>query len=188
MPFITEELWQNMEERKEGETILFAPTPKAKAYPAEAIADFEMAEEAIAGVRGIRNQKNLPPREQLALQIKGDFPSETIPVIEKLANTSSVEMVAEFGDAAGVNYLVKTVEMFVPLTGLVNVAEELAKLEKDLAYQQKFLASVRGKLANEKFTAHAPAAVIENERKKEADSLSKIESLESKIKALKNNA
>ena len=188
MPFITEELWQNMEERKEGETILYAPSPKAHAYDPAVISSFEMAAEAIAGVRGIRNQKNIPPREALALQIKGAFPAATIPLIGKLANTSSVEMVEGFGDATGVNFLVGTVEMFVPLTGLVNVAEEIAKLEKDLAYQQKFLASVRGKLANEKFTAHAPAAVIENERKKEADSLSKIESLESQLKSLRNNA
>ena len=188
MPFITEELWQNMEERKEGETILFAPTPKAGPYDPSVIEAFSMAAETIAGIRGIRNQKNIAPREALALRIKGAFPTSTIPLIARLANTSSVEMVDGFGDATGVNFLVGTVEMFVPLTGLVNVAEEIAKLEKDLAYQQKFLASVRGKLANEKFTAHAPAAVIENERKKEADSLSKIESLESQLKSLKNNA
>jgi valyl-tRNA synthetase len=188
MPFITEELWQDMESRKEGETILFAPTPKAGPYDPSIITAFEMAEEAVAGVRGIRNQKNIAPREPLDLQIKGDFPQEMLPVIARLANTASIGVVPSFGDAAGVNFMVRTVEMFVPLTGLVNVAEEIAKLEKDLAYQQKFLASVRAKLANEKFTAHAPAAVIENERKKEADSLSKIESLESQLNSLKNNA
>jgi valyl-tRNA synthetase len=99
----------------------------------------------------------------------------------------TVETVADFGSGQGVGFMVRTHEMFVALSGLVNVAEEIAKLEKDLAYQQKFLAGVRGKLANERFVANAPAAVIENERKKEADSLSKIESLESQLKALKNS-
>ena len=99
----------------------------------------------------------------------------------------TVETVSDFGAGQGVGFMVRTYEMFVALSGLVNVDEEIAKLEKDLAYQQKFLAGVRGKLANERFVANAPAAVIENERKKEADSLSKIESLESQIKALKNS-
>ena len=83
--------------------------------------------------------------------------------------------------------MVRTVELFIPLNGLVNVEEEIAKLEKDLEYQKKFLESVRKKLSNERFTANAPTAVIENERKKEADSLSKIESFESQLKALRNN-
>ena len=138
------------------------------------------------GVRGIRNQKNLAPKETLQLMVKGDFPADVIPVIEKMANVT-VETGTDFGSAQGVGFMVRTYEMFVVLSGLVNVEEEIAKLEKDLAYQQKFLAGVRAKLANERFVAHAPAAVIENERKKEADSLSKIESLESQLKALKSN-
>ena len=96
-----------------------------------------------------------------------------------------VELVGEFGDAQGVGFMVRTQEMFVKMDGLVNVAEEIEKAQKELEYQQKFLQGVRAKLANENFVAHAPAAVIENERKKEADSLSKIESLESKLKSLK---
>ena len=97
----------------------------------------------------------------------------------------SVELVGEFGDAQGVGFMVRTQEMFVKMDGLVNVAEEIEKAQKELEYQQKFLQGVRAKLANANFVAHAPAAVIENERKKEADSLSKIESLESKLKSLK---
>ena len=95
------------------------------------------------------------------------------------------ELTGEFGDAQGMGFMVRTQEMFVKLDGLVNVQEEIEKAQKELEYQQKFLQGVRAKLSNENFVAPAPAAVIENERKKEADSLSKIESLESKLKALK---
>ena len=186
MPFITEELWQNMDGRKEGETIMFAQAPVEKPYDPQVLTDFALACEAVNGVRGIRNQKNIPPKETLELKIKDGFPAVVIPLIEKMGNVT-VDSVPGFDGLQGVGFMVRTHEMFVGLNGLVNVAEEIAKLEKDLAYQQKFLAIVRGKLSNERFTAHAPAAVIENERKKEADSLSKIESLESQLNALKNN-
>ena len=185
MPFITEELWQNMAKRKEGETIMNQRYPQAKAYDSEFITSFEMACEAVAGVRNIRQSKGLSPREALDLKIKGDFPSEVLPVVVKLAN---VNVGAADGDlSAAQRFMVRTVEMFVPLTGLVNVEEEIAKIEADLAYQQKFLDSVRKKLSNERFVANAPEAVVAVERKKEADSLSKIESLTASLNALKNN-
>ena len=185
MPFITEELWQDIAERKEGETILFAPTPKAQPYESRVLEDFALAMEAVNGVRGVRNQRNIGPKEVLPLKIKGtEFPAAVVPVVEKMANVT-VERVESFGDAQGVGFMVRTIELFIALDGLVNVAEELAKAEKDLAYLQQFLTGVRAKLSNEKFTAHAPAQVIENERKKEADALSKIESLEAKIAQLK---
>ncbi|MBE6216407.1 MAG: valine--tRNA ligase [Bacteroidales bacterium] len=185
MPFITEELWQNMAQRKEGETIMNQRYPQAKAYDSEFITSFEMACEAVAGVRNIRQSKGLSPREALDLKIKGDFPSEVIPVVVKLAN---VNVGAADGDlSAAQRFMVRTVEMFVPLTGLVNVEEEIAKIEADLAYQQKFLDSVRKKLSNERFVANAPEAVVAVERKKEADSLLKIESLTTSLNALKNN-
>ncbi len=183
MPFITEELWQDLAERKEGETIMYAPTPKAEAFDPAVLENFSLAAEAVNGVRSVRNQKNIAPKEQLHLLIRGSsFPC--IPVIEKMAGVN-VELVGEFGDAQGVGFMVRTQEMFVKMDGLVNVAEEIEKAQKELEYQQKFLQGVRAKLANENFVAHAPAAVIENERKKEADSLSKIESLEAKLKSLK---
>ena len=185
MPFITEELWQDIAPRKEGETIMYAATPKAEDYDQKVLENFTLAAEAVNGVRGVRSQRNIAPKENLTLKIKGnEFPESVIPVVEKLANVT-VERVAEFGSAQGVGFMVRTLELFIALDGLVNVAEELAKAEKDLEYQQKFLQGVRAKLSNEKFTAHAPAQVIENERKKEADALSKIESLEAKIAQLK---
>ena len=182
MPFITEELWQDLAERKEGETIMYAETPKAEKYDAKLLEDFAIALEAVNGVRGVRNQKNIGPKEPLTLLVKAPaFPC--IPLIEKMALVK-VELISDLADAQCVGFLVRTTEMFVKLEGLVNVEEELAKARKDLEYQQKFLQGVRAKLSNEKFTAHAPAAVIEMERKKEADALSKIESLEAKIKQL----
>lgn len=185
MPFITEELWQSMAERSEGETIMFQSSPKVAECDLAYINGFGMAQEAVIGIRGIRQQKNISPKEALSLRFKGDFTPEFIPVVEKLANISSVESVLEFGDSAGVSFMVGTVEMFVPLSGMVNVEEEIAKLEAELQYQQKFLASVRMKLSNENFVAHAPEKVVAVERKKEADSLSKIESYETQLKALR---
>ena len=185
MPFITEELWQDIAPRKEGETIMYAASPKAEDYDQKVLENFTLAAEAVNGVRGVRSQRNIAPKENLTLKIKGnEFPESVIPVVEKLAGVT-VDRVAEFGSAQGVGFMVRTLELFIALDGLVNVAEELAKAQKDLEYQQKFLQGVRAKLSNEKFTTHAPAQVIENERKKEADALSKIESLEAKIAQLK---
>lgn len=187
MPFITEELWQDMAERKDGETIMFQPTPVAGEFDEAFISSFELAEEAVNAIRGIRQQKNISPKEELQVMFKGEFPAEMLAVVAKLANTSSAEVVADFGNTSeGVSQMVRTVEMYVPLTGKVNVEEEIAKLEAELDYQKKFLESVRRKLSNEKFTAHAPEKVVAVERQKEADSLSKIESYEAQLKALKS--
>ncbi len=186
MPFITEELWQSMEKRAEGETIMYEKTPAAGNIDDSVINGFELVQELVNGVRGIRQQKEISPKEPLSLKIKGDFPMELMPVANKLANLSSVANTESFGDEAGVSFMVRTVEVFVPLSGFVNVDEEIEKLEAALKYQQDFLASVRKKLANENFIAHAPAKVVEVERKKEADSLSKIASYEAQLKALKN--
>ena len=187
MPFITEELWQDMAERKDGDTIMFQPSPKTGSYDANLISSFELAEEAVNAVRSIRQQKNISPKEALQVKFKGEFPAEMISVVSKLANASSVEMVSDFGATSeGVSQMIRTVEMYVPLTGKVNVEEEIAKLEAELKYQKEFLESVRKKLSNERFTAHAPEKVVAVERKKEADSLSKIESYEAQLKALKS--
>ena len=183
MPFITEELWQDIAERKEGETIMYAPTPKAQAYDVKVLEDFQWTAETVNAVRAVRSQRNIAPKETLHLLIKGStFPC--LPILEKMAGVE-VEMAGEFGDAQGVGFMVRTQEFFVKLEGLVNAEQEIEKAQKDLEHQQKFLQGVRAKLSNERFVANAPAAVIENERKKEADALSKIESLEAKIKSLK---
>ncbi len=183
MPFITEELWQNMAERKDGDTIMFQRYPQAKPYDKSFIDEFESACGAVAGVRNIRQQKNVSPKEKLSLMVRGEFPAEVVPVVEKLAN---VEVLKAEGDLSSAQrFMVGTFEMFVPLTGLIDAEAELAKLESELAYQKKFLESVRKKLSNERFTANAPESVVALERKKESDSLSKIESIEASIKSLK---
>jgi len=188
MPFITEELWHALEERKEGATIMYEHTPVAKAYDKEFIDAFELAKEAAGSVRSVRQQKGISPKEALKLKIKGAFPAELLPVVEKLANVSDIEFKDSFAsDLSGVGFMVGTIEMFVILEGLVNAEEEIAKLEAALEYQKRFLDSVRKKLSNANFVAHAPEAVVAGERKKEADSLSKIASYESQLKQLKNN-
>ena len=188
MPFITEELWHALEERKEGATIMYEHTPVAKAYEKEFIDAFELAKEAAGSVRSVRQQKGISPKEALKLKIKGAFPAELLPVVEKLANVSDIEFKDSFtSDLSGVGFMVGTIEMFVILEGLVNAEEEISKLEAALEYQKKFLDSVRKKLSNANFVAHAPEAVVAGERKKEADSLSKIASYESQLKQLKNN-
>ena len=187
MPFITEELWHDMAERGEKETIMFARTPVAGPWDEGTINDFELAEEAVNALRGIRQQKNISPKEALEVKFKGAFPVRMLPVVCKLANISNASIVEDFGATTeGVSQMIRTVEMYVPLTGKVNVEEEIAKIEAELEYQKKFLESVRRKLSNESFVAHAPEKVVAIERKKEADSLSKIEGYESQLKALKN--
>ena len=186
MPFITEELWQSLEPRKDGETIMYAPTPKVGAFDEKFITNFDIAREAVASVRAIRKQKNIPMKNALELKVKGEFPMEMASAVKKLAGVSSVEKVQD-ADNQGVPFIIGTIEFFVPLSGLVNVEEELSKLEADLEYQKKFLEGVRRKLSNESFVAHAPEKVVAVERKKEADALSRIESLTSQINSLKNN-
>ena len=182
MPFITEELWQHMEERKPGETIMFERTPVAGPYDAAFLADFERTREAIINVRGIRAQKQIAPKEALELYVDGDFPAELRPVLCKAANVSAVH--DGEADGTAVSFIVGTLRMSIPLGGFVNADEERAKLQADLAYQQKFLAGVRAKLGNANFVAHAPEAVVAGERKKEADALSRIAALEESLKSL----
>lgn len=187
MPFITEELWQAMSERVEGQTIMTQPFPKSTGYDDDFITKFDIVCEAINSIRGIRQQKNISPKEALVLKVKGDFDMEMSVFIEKLANIKEINKVADFSDESGTAFLVRTFEMFVPLSGMINAEEEIAKLEAELEYQKKFLDSVRKKLSNQSFVANAPAKVVELERKKEADSLSKIEGYENQIAILKKN-
>lgn len=182
MPFITEELWQAMSKRGENETIMLQMYPKAKAYDPEYIAKFEMACEAVAAVRNVRQEKGLSPKESLKVVLDSTFPQETVSVLAKLAN---VTLSVGEAEGTGVSAMVRTSKIFIALEGLVNVEEEIAKLEAELKYYQGFLSTVRKKLSNEKFVNGAPEAVVANERKKEADALAKIETIETSLKSLK---
>ncbi len=185
MPFVTEEIWQDLAPRAAGESICVAPMPEPVAEDAAMLARFELAREAISAVRNIRNQKNLPQKEALVLRVIEDanYPAEFAPVIAKMANLSAIEPIAE-KDAAAVAFLVKTTQYFVPLAGMLDTEAERRKLAEDLTYYEGFLASVRKKLQNERFVQNAPEKVVANERAKEADAEAKIAALKAQIEAL----
>ena len=185
MPFITEELWQHIAERKDGESIMTAQLPKAGEIDEATIAAVNTAKEIIAGVRTVRLQKNIPNKEALELQQVATAEVPVLPIVMKLANLSAVNNVTE-KDATAASFLVGTTEYAVPLGNNINVEEELKKLEADLKYNEGFLQSVLKKLSNEKFVNNAPAKVIEMERKKQADAEAKIATLKESIAALKN--
>ena len=183
MPFITEELWQHIAERKDGESVMTALLPKAGVFSEQTIADMDVAKDIIAGIRTVRLQKNIPNKEELELQVMGEGNVPVESIIKKLANLSAVANVSE-KDATAAAFMVGTTEYAVPLGNNINVEEELKKLEADLKYQEGFLQSVLKKLSNEKFVNNAPAKVIEMERKKQADAEAKIATLKESIAAL----
>ena len=185
MPFITEELWQHLYDRKEGESIMVQTLQAAPSYDERIIRLFEEAKEIIGGIRAIRLQKNIAQKEALSLEIVGENPAATTfkDVIAKLCNLSSISTVGTKAEGAA-SFMVGTTEFAVPLGSLINVEEELKKLEADLKYQEGFLQSVLKKLGNEKFVSKAPANVIEMERKKQADAETKIAALKESIAAL----
>jgi len=183
MPFITEELWQALEERKDGESIMVTTLSFSKSDDANLLNDFEDTKEIISNIRTIRLQRNIANKDSLSLQVIGEYPSDYNPVIVKMSNLTGIESVKEKA-AGSVSFLVKTNEFAVPLENSINKEEELAKLQEDLIYYQGFLNAVVKKLSNESFVAKAPEKVIELERKKQADAESKIKSLQESIAAL----
>ena len=185
MPFITEELWQHIYDRKEGESIMTQTLQAAGSFDENIIAQFEAVKEVIGGIRTIRLQKNIAQKEALTLEITGASPVAAFhAVISKLCNLSAISNVESKSEGAAA-FMVGTTEYAVPLGNLINVEEELKKLEADLKYQEGFLQSVLKKLSNEKFVSKAPANVIEMERKKQADAETKIAALKESIAALK---
>lgn len=184
MPFITEELWQHIYDRRPGESIMVQEL-HVPFVDGRCVIEFDAVKEVIGGIRTIRLQKNIAQKEALSLQVVGSNPIEAyLPVVMKLCNLSSVETVASKAEGA-VSFMVGTTEYAVPLGNLINVEEELKKLEADLKYQEGFLQSVLKKLSNEKFVSKAPANVIEMERRKQADAETKIAALKESIAALK---
>ena len=184
MPFITEELWQHITERRDGESIMLAQLPKGGKVDRKLLDEMNEAKEIISGVRSVRLSKNVPNKSALKLLVVGKWTNPFKTVVEKLANLESIGETAT-KDATAATFMVGTTEYEVPLEGNIDVAQELKKLEAELEYQQGFLKSVEKKLSNEKFVAHAPEAVVNNERKKQADALSKIKTLKESIDALK---
>lgn len=187
MPFITEELWQHLTDRKPGESIMISPQTIAAPQSADEtiLAQVEHMKNVVAGVRAIRNTKNISPRELLGLQVIGTDPIATYDcLITKMANVSGVEVIATKGDGVS-SFMVGTTEYAVPLGGLIDVEAELAKAEAELKHLEGFLVGVKKKLSNERFVSNAPAAVVELERKKQSDAESKIATLKETIESLK---
>ena len=187
MPFITEELWQHLMDRKDGESIMVSEQHIAAPQEgdAEVLAQVELMKTAVAGVRAIRNQKNIAPREVLDLEVVGANPIAAYDaVLVKMAGLSGVKTVDTKSDGAS-SFIVGTTEFAVPLGGLIDVEAELKKAEAELKHLEGFLAGVKKKLSNERFVNNAPANVVELERKKQADAESKIQTLTEMIAQLK---
>ncbi len=183
MPFITEELWQHLGDRREGESIMYASMPQATAADPRILAEMETVKEIINGVRGVRAQRNIPSRDALQLNvIGGSIPMEAVAI--RLGNLSGIATVSE-KDPAAASFMVGTTEFNIPLLNNMDVEAELAKLTKELDYLRGFRSSVEKKLSNERFVNNAPAAVVDAERKKLSDATTKIEAIEQTIAALK---
>ena len=183
MPFITEELWQHIDARADGESIMYAPTPAAGTVDSEILGMMEHVKEVSAGLRNVRAVKNIPNKDEITVNIIGTWPAEEDCLIKKLCNTGAINHNAE-KDSAAATFMVGATEVNVPLVGNIDVEAELVKLRKELDYYTGFRNSVMKKLSNERFVSNAPAAVVDAERKKQADAEAKIAGLEAAIAAL----
>ncbi len=184
MPFITEELWQLMENRNKLDSIMLEQMPQAKNLDYSVLADFELVKECVTAIRAIRTEKNISPREPFKLFIKADQPAfseEFNPVVVKLANISEIKSVNEkVPDSA--TFIIKSAEFYIPVGNLIDAEAELKKLKAELEYTKGFLVSVEKKLSNERFTQNAPPQVLALEQQKKADAESKIRILEEKMR------
>ncbi|WP_284652294.1 valine--tRNA ligase [Flavobacterium terrisoli] len=185
MPFLTEEIWQHIAERTPEQALIVAEYPKVTSFNEKLIADFDFAAEVIAGVRTIRKEKNIAMKDAVDLKVVNNEKASAYfdSIITKLGNITSLEYTNDKVDGA-LTYRVKSNEYFIPVSGNIDIAAEIAKLTEELKYTQGFLRSVQGKLANEKFVSGAPVQVIDNERKKEADALAKIATIEQSLASL----
>jgi valyl-tRNA synthetase len=186
MPFLTEEIWQHISDRTPEQALIVSEWPKVKEYDEKLIADFDFAMEVISGIRTIRKDKNIPFKDAIDLKVVNNENASTYfdAVIMKLGNIVALEYVSDKVDGA-LSYRVKSNEYFIPITGNIDVEAEVAKLTEELNYTKGFLKSVQAKLSNEKFVNGAPEKVLEMERKKEADALAKIATIEQSIAGLK---
>ena len=187
MPFITEEIWQLLLERKKGESIMISQLPANLKYDKELLAAFEDVKEAVSGIRKIRKEKNIAFKDEVAFAVqKGDkgFDARFNSILVKLGNLNNMDLVdSEISGAA--SFRVKSTNFYIPLDGFIDVAEELAKLEEELKYTKGFLNSVMKKLSNERFVNGAPEAVVAKEKAKQTDAEAKIRVLEERIASMR---
>lgn len=184
MPFITEELWQALKERQEGESLMITLIPEAGSVDNAFLARFAQTQEVISAIRNIRTSKNLSPREELVLEVAPSYANDMDAVLMKLANLTEIRRSEEKSEGS-ISFVIGTDEFAIPMANLINAEEEIKKLEEDLEYQKKFLLGVEKKLSNENFVARAPEQVIALERKKKADAESRIQTIEQSLKQLK---
>ena len=186
MPFVTEEIWQDLAPRAEGESIMYAPMPKAEEVNEALLARFALATEVITGVRNVRKQKNIAQKEALTLNVIEDenYPKEYAPVIAKMCNLAEINSISEKEPTADA-FIVKTTQYFVPMGDKIDVEAEMKKLTDELTYLEGFLGSVMKKLSNERFVNSAPEKVVANERAKKADAEAKIAAIKERMEALK---
>jgi valyl-tRNA synthetase len=185
MPFITEEVWQRLEERTDGNSIMMEQMPLPAPYEAGMLTRFDAAREIVTAVRAIRKERNIAAREPLVLcAAPGATGTEFDPVIIRMCNLSEIRVVEGKVEGA-VSFRIHTSEFFIPMGDGVDHEEEIRKMEEELKYTEGFLATVLKKLSNEKFVANAPGAVIKHERKKEADARARIATLKESIAHLK---
>jgi valyl-tRNA synthetase len=188
MPFITEEIWHMLGERRDGESIMISAMPKSRKYDRELVARFETVMETVTAIRSVRNEKQIPNREQVGLLIRTEsdsFDSLFLPVIVKLCNLTEVGFVSE-KPANSASFMINTTEYYIPMGNMIDVEAEKARILTELDYQKGFLETVMNKLGNERFVKNAPPAVIENERKKKADAESRIKSLGDSLRELES--
>ena len=184
MPFITEEIYQNIQPRTEGDSLMINHWPE-KVSTHKLTADFDKVKNIISEIRTIRKEKNISFKEQLELKVAGGQKGldRFYPVIKKLTNLSSVESVSEKVENS-VSFLIDGTEYFVPVGNQIDVEAEKAKIEEEIKYNEGFLKSVEKKLSNERFVSNAPAAVVETEKKKQADAHHKLEILRKQLASL----
>ena len=182
MPFITEELWQNLRPRKEGDTIMLSQMPSCSGYDKKLLEDFGYAQQIVMNVRNIRQSKSIAAKDSLTLYTKENYISRMNAVVMKLANVESVSARNTFDDCGvGADFMVSTYEFFIPLNTHINTDEEAEKIRKEIEYLEKFLKGVNAKLSNERFVANAPESVVALERKKQSDAQTKIENLKNRL-------
>ena len=186
MPFVTEEIWQDLAERKAGESIMYAHMPVAEEVNEALLARFTLATEVITNIRNVRKQKNIAQKNALTLNVIADenYPAEYAPVIAKMCNLESIEAITEKDPTADA-FIVKTTQYFVPMGDQIDVEAEMKKLNDELTYLEGFLASVMKKLSNERFVSSAPEKVVANERAKQSDAEAKIAAIKERMAALK---
>ncbi|MEA2106708.1 MAG: class I tRNA ligase family protein, partial [Bacteroidota bacterium] len=184
--FITEEIWQLMEKRNPGQSIMMEKMPEAESYNEDIIEAFELVKEIISDVRNIRNENNLPQKELLPLKVNGEYTNQYDSCIVKMANLSRIETTNQKIEGA-VSFMVKSAEFYIELGDLVDVEEEIKKLKEELDYHQGFLKTVMKKLSNERFVQNAPEKVVNIEKQKQADAEAKIKVLEDRIDSLEQS-